>query len=301
MLTIRWRYSGEILGSTKTLAQPVLPEDAFNCPTTILSPALDLSYEVGGVTFPALSYRATFKDLLRVLRDMAVLCCALDDYTTSTSTSFRTIISEDDDHDDQASTCDDSPKYEPPISIGDLLRTRNVLQHRLLSLPQRQFMLARDHAIYEACRLAALAFSDMVLFPLPKVTSVRPHITGMLRRAMEKWMSLRQDIKPDEDDDADDEEQRALAEKEDQLLLWITTMGALAAATSVKEEIRTWFSEALSRCSARLGITQWTDARRILKRHLWYDGVCDSPGQAVWEEAYNSTYIEWSLHDDVAW
>lgn len=276
----------------------MLSEDAFSCPTTILSPASELSYEVGGVTFPALNSRATFKDLLRVLLDMAILCCAIDEYTTSSHTSIWNTFSEDGD-DNKDARRNGVLKHELPIAFGDLLRTRNVLQHRLLSLPRREFMLARDHSIYEACRLAALVFSDMVLFPLPTVTSVRPRIMGMLRRAIEKWMSLQRDIGADNDNIEDYKDRKAIEEKEDHLLLWITTMGALAAATSAEEAMKAWFSESLSRCSARLGITCWNETRRILKRHLWYDGVCDSPGQVIWEQAYSSTYIEWSLQDDL--
>ena len=75
-------------------------------------------------------------------------------------------------------------RYAP--SLSDIIAARTITQHRLLSLaPPSSGIPQPDECIYNATRVAALIYSDMVLFPLPPQTGVKQKLTDMLRPALD--------------------------------------------------------------------------------------------------------------------
>ncbi|KAJ9614313.1 hypothetical protein H2200_002449 [Cladophialophora chaetospira] len=225
---------GELLGSSEHLAPPTLPE-SFSCPTTII-PAVPDPVPIN--FFPCLQKRMVFRDLLPVLGDIAAICKALSRF--------------------------DNEKKGSPF-FNDMIRTRNTVQHRILSLPRRDFILVSDHAIYEACRLAAMIFGAMIIFPLPRATNIKARLAGMLRWTLERLPS-----------ELESTSQR-------QILLWAFMLGAIAASNSKGD--RDWYCMMIKKQSRLLGIEQWSDIQVMMNNHLWFDRVCDPPTQKIWAGA----------------
>ncbi|KIW93435.1 uncharacterized protein Z519_06040 [Cladophialophora bantiana CBS 173.52] len=226
---------GEVYGASSTLTKPEFRE-WFACPTPLLL-LPDCQFSSREI-FPSLRNRTVFKQLLSILCAMSTICKAL--------THLR-----------QGGT--------NPAFFTNIIRTRNRVQHRLLSLPHQESSSDLDHGIYETCRLAAMIFSDMVIFPLPPATEIRPRLAGMLRKTLE---SLPVHL------------ERA---SHTEILLWAAMLGAIAAAKTEKH--RTWYHLAVKQYAVLLGAGRWTEMQTVLKRHLWMEEFCDPPAKAVWEEA----------------
>jgi hypothetical protein len=74
--------------------------------------------------------------------------------------------------------------YAPRFS--DIVAARTATQHRLLSLaPPSSEIPELDECIFNVTRIAAMIYSDMVLFPLPPASGVKPKLADMLRRALD--------------------------------------------------------------------------------------------------------------------
>jgi hypothetical protein len=70
----------------------------------------------------------------------------------------------------------------PNPDLRDIVMLRNSVQWRLTSLPSAPVgnLVTREHALYEAVRLAALIYSDMVIiFRLPPLSNVRKTLVSM--------------------------------------------------------------------------------------------------------------------------
>jgi hypothetical protein len=232
---------GEIFGASNHFGRPRFPE-SFSCPTSIL---LAIPDPIPTDFFASLQNGIMFAAMLPVLRDMCAICRALDGLG-----------------------------HEKPGSalLSDVIRTRNTVQHRLLSLPRREFVLVPDHAIYEACRLSALIFSDMVIFPLPAAKNVGPRLAAMLRQTLERLSGPA----PNHNTDMDGETDHA------PVLLWVVMLGAIAGANT--KGLRDWYCAMLHRYAVLLGVTAWSDVRVLLQKHLWWDHVCDPPARQIWAE-----------------
>ncbi len=226
--------SGELIGASEHLTPPNLPE-AFACPTTVI-PAVPDPLPID--FFPSLQGRTIFKDLLSVLRNIASICTALNVLRDGErNTAF----------------------------FNDILRARNTVQHRVMSLPHRDFILVTDHAIYEACRLAVMIFANIVVFPLPAATNVRPRLAGMLRRTLSRLPA----------------ESENTAHR--QVLLWAIMLGAIAAA-NVKEYMD-WYHAVFRQHCLLLGIDEWSEVQAVMISHLWFDSVCGPPARKIWTDA----------------
>jgi hypothetical protein len=165
------------MGASLALSQPAFPE-FFSCPITIVSAN---PKPLPATFFIALQNRVVLKDLLFILQDISVLCTALE-----------------------------SAEMKIPAFFSDVIRTRNTLHHRLLSLPAKEFILVADHGFYEACRLGGLIFNDIVVYPLPD-TGVRQRLAALLRAAL-----TRMPFQISKSDHV-------------QTALWIAMLGAIAA------------------------------------------------------------------------
>ncbi|KIW62570.1 hypothetical protein PV04_10732 [Phialophora macrospora] len=234
---------GEIFGASEHHFRPRFPE-SFSCPTSIIPAIPD---PLPADFFTPLQNGIRFAALLRVLRDMCAICRALDGL----------------EHAKPGSTL-----------LSDVIRTRNTVQHRLLSLPHREFILVPDHAIYEACRLAALIFSDMVIFPLPAAKNMGTRLGGMLRQTLERLPAPAAAPVPHQNTGWETDHAP--------VLLWIVMLGAIAGANT--KSLRDWFCALLDRYAVLLGVTAWSEVHVMLQKHLWFDPVCDPPARKIWAE-----------------
>jgi hypothetical protein len=147
---------------------------------------------------------------------------------------------------------------------------RNMTQYTLLSLPPaNQIMPYFSHpsyaSTYEASRVAAIIFGVGVVFPIPAKN------TPLHNLALQLQSVLRQ---PDA---------AALwsSPKSRMVLLWVLTLGAIAARDS---PARAWFVSMLGATVRRSGLSSWADLKNLLNMMIWYDVACDEAGEALWLE-----------------
>lgn len=143
---------------------------------------------------------------------------------------------------------------------------RNLIQHRLLSLPPMEDMalvFRENHPNYEPCRLAMLIYSFGMIFPIAK-TVEHENLTRDLREALslsglsaQTWYNC------------------------NWLLLWILTVGAITAGCVAE---RKWFVGQVGRVASRKGLSTYPEVREQLTRILWVSEGCDEAGESVWQE-----------------
>lgn len=154
-------------------------------------------------------------------------------------------------------------RYAP--SLSDIIAARTVTQHRLLSLaPPSSDIPQPDECIYNATRVAALIYSDMVLFPLPPQAGVKPKLADMLRRALDCCTI------------------QSCWGSHPRLLLWTVVVGGIAASSTSH---RPWYASRLHKLSTKLEIYDWELIKKILSSFLWWDYICDEPAKKLWHES----------------
>jgi hypothetical protein len=154
------------------------------------------------------------------------------------------------------------------LSICVMVDRRNSIQHRLMSLPSAK-ELNNDHfqpqKIYELCRISAIIYSLLAIFPLPTFNAPFPQLALMLRQTLVEidlpqiWKTI-----PD-------------------LLLWILMLGGIA---SIGNE-RMWFVVTLRCLGVTTSIRNWGALKHVMKSIMWLDCVCDSDGEVLWDEISN--------------
>ncbi|KIV89266.1 hypothetical protein PV10_08845 [Exophiala mesophila] len=151
----------------------------------------------------------------------------------------------------------------------DLVEARNSAQHQLLSQMPPPDVETSDGpgAIIQACRLATLVFSDMVIFPVPPMQGVKPRLASMLKKALEGCAASRN------------------GSSYAYMLLWATSLGAISASFTPD---RPWYVEQLSQQVLLLGIDQWSSMEFALSKFLWWSPVCNEPGEKLWREVCSS-------------
>lgn len=189
------------------------------------------------LSFPSLRSKGPYKDLLDVLDLMIVVTHAVDNYHQG---------------------------HHPMPALLDIIRARNAVQHRLLSLISPSFATPVELATFTTCRLAAMIYSEMVLFPMPLIAGVKPRLAYMLRKA------LGSDVQIPE------------TSSMTQLRLWMVIFGAIAAKGT---ENRLWYIERLSSLMTVIDSKEYSDFVRTMKRYLWWDYACQEPALAAWSEA----------------
>jgi hypothetical protein len=200
--------------------------------------ALRLSQTLGQ-GFNVLSQNDLQKDLVKILESMTEITVALD-------------------HNQRGG------RYAP--SLSDVVAARTATQHRLLSLaPPSSGIPESDECIYNATRVAALIYSDMVLFPLPPASAIKPKLADMLRRALD-CCTL-----------------QSCWGWHPSLMLWAIVLGGIAASSTSH---RHWYASRLYTLSTELGLYSWELTKEILSSFLWWDYVCDQPAKKLWHESY---------------
>ena len=134
-----------------------------------------------------------------------------------------------------------------PAAIAD---QRNLIQHRLMSLPANPFEEREfeNDGMYEVVRLTSIIYSLPVVMPISPSTAPFVELADKLRREV-----VQMDIA-----DKNMDEIRPF--------VWILFMGGIAAFGSVE---RGWFAERMRWVSDILELDSWEDCKKILKFFLW--------------------------------
>lgn len=153
----------------------------------------------------------------------------------------------------------------PQMDNQTLCDWRNLLQHRVSSLPMRQ-----DRAIssiqYEIFRISLIIYSIGVTFPLPGPGAPFLPLAKMLLSNLRCLnFELVSSVVPESQD----------------IFLWVLTMGCIAATGSAD---RSWFAKRLCAHIISRDIVEWSQYKTRLKKFLWLDLACDMAGRFVWNE-----------------
>jgi hypothetical protein len=166
-----------------------------------------------------------------------------------------------------------------------LIIGRNEVQHALLSFPTAQqdmntFVPDGDdrtgvRSLVEAARIAALVFTDLVLFPLPWNAGIRPRLA---RRLQIIWTSSNLSQR-------DDKTRAGISE----LKIWILWVGSFAALHTPNQS---WFETTLrghiSPYLSKNSRTMTFEAiKPVLRGFLWFEPVCDQPARDLWKRMFN--------------
>lgn len=184
----------------------------------------------------------------------------------------------------EAYSCDRLPHH----MLESLLDSRNIIQHRLLSLPSIHETSSPEWAkifgqkshqnmlLYESCRMTALLYGIHVVYPIPCSKGPRTRLLKQLKHSLEKIELL-----PDQPD---------LIKS----FLWCTVLGGIAAADETDANglpEKSWFSAHSMLAGAMLGIRDWRGVRAILQSFAWLGVACDHSGVMYWEDVYPAEII----------
>ncbi|KMP09206.1 hypothetical protein DIZ76_016887 [Coccidioides immitis] len=154
----------------------------------------------------------------------------------------------------------------PNLELASIADRRNWIQYSLLSLPsiyELDEQSIQHHKTYEVCRLAAMIYSMLVIFPLPATNRPFKRITSMTRAAL-----------------AESEPLTAWGPA-GEMLLWSLVLGGMAARNTPD---RGWFADKLVEVLASGGPSTWEELKEVMVQVMWMDSVCDMGGRAFWEE-----------------
>ncbi|KAK8080968.1 hypothetical protein PG997_008786 [Apiospora hydei] len=144
---------------------------------------------------------------------------------------------------------------QPDARLGAVVSYRNLLLHRLLSLP-------RDVPAYEICRLAMLVVAFGSTYPMPILEPSRIAAHALAARVVDPIYT---------------------AGKDDALLFWACVLGMMAVATrGGANPSELVYRQILTSLIARLQLTKWEEARTLLKRYIWPETICDGGGLTIW-------------------
>ncbi|KIW49496.1 hypothetical protein PV05_11169 [Exophiala xenobiotica] len=133
---------------------------------------------------------------------------------------------------------------------------RNLIQFQLLSLPTMQ-------GEAELCRLAALAFSYGVIYPLA--------CHGPLE-------SLVKQLKGVFEDDT------TSISKPSEFLLWVAVMGAMAASHT-RDDV--FFIDMLKMQLKRREVASFDQLKKVMSKFLWLGAACDRGARRPWKQVCN--------------
>ncbi|KIW71938.1 hypothetical protein PV04_00164 [Phialophora macrospora] len=173
--------------------------------------------------------------------------------------------------------------------LVDVMLAANEAQRTFLDLfPKKGGGL--EHFVHECCRLSMLIFSDMVLFPMPSCTRIKPRLADELRHLLETF-----DDKVKATQDAGITHSTPFAD----MVLWALVLGGIAASFT---DHRPWFVRRLrmtlrgqepdkvsvdsnASSASASALESWPSFRDRVTRFLWWDPVVDAPARDLWEAA----------------
>jgi hypothetical protein len=197
------------------------------------------------------------------------------------------------------------PSQRAKWLIKRLAQERNEIQYRLLSLPTTTLPEAAfeppyhsyqrpadssSFALAELTRLAALVYSDMVLFPTSYVTKLKHRLAARMHSVAKAAQIFDLGVSVDA---MTGTSSAGLLFEHARLLVWVLWMGCFAAYQS---ELQDWFEEQLGifvgLVYGKGQITEtglvgerisFEEMREGLSLYLWWGPVCDEPGRALWD------------------
>lgn len=155
----------------------------------------------------------------------------------------------------------------PQLGLANIADRRNFIQYRLCSLdPVYEFheLFVEAHRTYEPCRLAAMIYGMLVIYPLPAANRPFNRLCSLLKIAL-----------------IDSDIQSGTWQLCPEMLLWVLVLGAMASRDL---EQRPWFVDILRDTVNVLGIASWLNLKEIMVSIMWMDCVCDIGVHAVWDE-----------------
>lgn len=205
-----------------------------------------------------------------VLLDVLVCCAELEEYSVAVKVSRSRAAAGA-----GVRGGGGSASAQPPKPPKLLLQHRNLIHHRLLSIPPGQ-------PATEICRLATLLFVygviwSHVAFPHPRYWDPMRKLSEDLRAALSDPMYTRG--------------------ADPGFLLWAAMMGGLACSSYVQDcdepdvvgaaddALPSFFIQELRLRNLHedLQLSSWTEAKSLLSRYLWMDYACDRGGQMLWD------------------
>jgi hypothetical protein len=125
-----------------------------------------------------------------------------------------------------------------------------------------------DSILSEICRLVALLFIDMVIYPTPPQAGVKNKLSKMLFPLLQSTVA---------DTSLLTEYPAPLAD----LVVWGALMGAISArCTELQDEYIAFVAD---NCLDRL--SSWGDIEPRLQSFVWLNDVFDEPAQKIWQQA----------------
>ncbi|KAL4879940.1 hypothetical protein BJY04DRAFT_219745 [Aspergillus karnatakaensis] len=153
------------------------------------------------------------------------------------------------------------------LMMGYVLELRNFIHYHVMSLPPPGTMANEGVDLsptYGALRLGLIAYSLLVLFPVPLTMDPHPRLSLLLRQELEckgveadSWFQM------------------------PEVLLWLLMLGGISA---VGTDHRAWYVDRIHWLAEVLGVESWEQLRDIMGSILWIDSPCDIEGLILWEE-----------------
>jgi len=154
----------------------------------------------------------------------------------------------------------------PNLDLDDILDSRAVVMHNLLSLPptvQSADLTTSPCAfidsntcisIYQACRWAAQLYGIMVVFPIPRSRWAREHAISRIQRHLSSFRPGK--------------ETRQFWKLE----MWCVAVGG---SSSYSKDQRQWFGERACLLAHYLDVQLWQEIEAMLGDFAWVSNVCN--------------------------
>ncbi|EFR01660.1 hypothetical protein MGYG_04662 [Nannizzia gypsea CBS 118893] len=182
----------------------------------------------------------------------------------------------------------------PNLELSVIADRRNYIQYNLVSLPASYEFpdgYNATYRLYEPCRLAAMVYSMLVIFPLPAANRPFKRLVAQLVNALiavdgdegsgwaaesgqwpwEYGREGSQDLTHEEED------------RVSSLYLWIIVMGGIASR-GIRADTD-WFAARFEQTLQMKELSTWEEVKQCLTSIMWMDSVCDYGGLAFWRDA----------------
>jgi hypothetical protein len=175
-------------------------------------------------------------------------------------TAFRSLA-----HADMIMSCYGIVSLEKDMHI--VLSIRNLALHSTLSLPTWEELSVSDggdtdFALYEACRITAVIYSNAVLLGLPTHSGWHRGFVGRLRDVLQAT------------------DLSALTDRSPDVLVWILF---IAAISSYRTPHRRFFEASLRDTLLSTRLLSWHAVKQCLGEFLWSESACEHGAAVIWD------------------
>jgi hypothetical protein len=164
--------------------------------------------------------------------------------------------------------------YLPNLDLEYVLEFRNIIQHHIMSLPTTEEMrhnLQDVPLTYGALRLGLIAYSLVVLFPVPRATEPLPRLAHLLRYELELtemnleiWMPMIE------------------------LLIWVLMIGGMSAFGTTHQR---WYVEQIQWLTGIIGVGSWEQLKEVMSSIIWLESSCNAGGLILWGEVQSCEHF----------